>query len=161
MTEPDPGTEISDDAVSALAERRTFETTDPVLRAMRAWVAELDTHPIRPRPLPLAGLARGRVPHRRRLVRMVVGLTAVLTVSSTGLAAAATGNPWTPLRFATRQVYEFARHDSGRIPEWMVRHGYREPDRGAADRGSRSMQRPPLHDRRHPIDGPRVRLGGD
>jgi hypothetical protein len=162
MTDPMPGGDPSDDALSALADRRDVDATDPVLRAMGAWVARIDARPIAPLSVPVAAIARRqRTKHRRSLARWVVGLTTALTLSSTGFAAGVNGGPWEPLRYVTRQFYEFGQRDPGRLPDWAVRGGRFEDDRGAGDGESRSLDRPPLHrqGRAPALGGPRGRHG--
>jgi hypothetical protein len=108
MTESPEELAASDEIVSALAERLTPPqvAVDPLARDLASWVVhlerralrELDEEPadqaLRYRALRLAVSSEDRGHARRRVARRAVSLTAVLTISSTGLAAAVTGDAW-------------------------------------------------------------------
>jgi hypothetical protein len=139
-----PEFEASDDALSALAERRSLDSTDPVLRALGAWAANIDARPLPP-PVPAAALFRPvRSARKTRTARWALGLTAGLTVWSTGIATANDGSPWSQLRDVTKQVYELGHHDPNRLPDWMVRVGPDLSGHGTSPKVSRSTQRPGL-----------------
>jgi hypothetical protein len=83
--------------VTALAERRPVESSDPALRALGAWTEDIDAHPVVAAvetPLPASTRRRPR-----GALRSIAAMTLALTVSSTGIATAVHGNPFAPINF--------------------------------------------------------------
>jgi hypothetical protein len=115
----------TDDSITALATRTPTDTADPVLRALESWAADIDR---RPEPdvsvgRVLSSAAAGRT--AGRVASRSVALAVVLTLSSTGVAAAVNGDPWAPLSFVVAKITTFGhgdaagRHDVG-LPEPAV-----------------------------------------
>jgi hypothetical protein len=72
----------------------------------------------------------------------VAALTLVLTVSSSGLAMAVSGDPLSPLHFVKRQ-FTHLRHDQAhRAPGSPGDRAGSDPRRAAMPETSRSLQRP-------------------
>jgi hypothetical protein len=130
----------SDELISALSERRRLDSVDPLLRSLEAWVQRIDSQPLAPwnRALPPVAKAASR----GELVRRVAALTLALTVSSSGLATAVTGDPLSPLHFVKRQITSLHRAELHRLPEWPGGRAGLDPGRAAARQPSRSFERP-------------------
>ena len=140
MTETVHPVAASDALISALADRRRIDGADPVLRALEAWVQRIDSQPMAPwtRPLPPVAKAASLA----ELARRVAALTLVLTVSSSGLATAVSGDPLSPLHFVKRQ-FTHLRHDQARRAPGSPGDTAGFDPRGAAvPETSRSLQRP-------------------
>jgi hypothetical protein len=138
MTETVHPVTASDALISALSERRRIDGADPVLASLEAWVLRIDSHPVAPWTRPLPPVAKTTSP--AELARRVAALTLVLTVSSSGLAAAVNGDPLSPLHFVKGQ-FTHLRHDSvHRGPGSPKRAGF-DPRRAAVPETSRSLQR--------------------
>ena len=58
MTEAAHPVAVSDALISALSERRSHDSADPVLRGLEAWVRRIDSHPIAPSTVPLPPVAK-------------------------------------------------------------------------------------------------------
>jgi hypothetical protein len=140
MTETVHPVAASDALISALSERRRIDGADPVLRSLELWVRRIDSHPMAPwtRPLPPVAKATSSA----ELARRVAALTLVLTVSSSGLAAAVNGDPLSPLHFVKRQ-FTHLRPDQAHRRPWSPgdRTGF-DPRRAAVPETSRSLRRP-------------------
>ncbi len=140
MTETVHPVAASDALISALSERRRIDVGDPVLRALEAWVRRIDSQPMAPwtRPLPPVAKATSSA----ELARRVAALTLALTVSSSGLATAVSGDPLSPLHFVKRQ-FTHLRHDQAHLAPGSPgdRVGF-DPRRAAVPETSRSLQRP-------------------
>jgi hypothetical protein len=128
----------SDDVISALAERRPVDDSDPLLRALQAWVERIDAVPLAPwtRPVP----ACTKIASRGEMARRVAALTLALTLSSSGLATAVTGDPLSPLHFVAREFHQLGEPDTHRAPRWMDGRGKPGSQRGVAPGPSRSME---------------------
>ena len=117
----------TDSVVDRLAARRAadsaLDVTDPVLLVLAALVDEVDRTPL-PAYDPAFGPAsrparRGRQRRRRSLGAVVaVGFM----VSSTGLAAAVTGDPLLPFTFVVRQMSDLAPAPPAVEPDWIFGH---------------------------------------
>jgi hypothetical protein len=147
----------SDAFISALSERRRIDGTDPVLRALEAWVVRIDSRPMAPWTRPLPPVVK--TTSSAELARRVAALTLVLTVSSSGLATAVNGDPLSPLHFVKRQ-FTHLRHDQVyRGPGTPGGRAGFDPRRAAVPETSRSLQRrdhpaprrPGSRDVRHPL----------
>jgi hypothetical protein len=135
MTEPVQPVAASDRLVSALSERRKIDDADPVLRALQAWVQRIDAKPVAPwtRPVPACAKAASG----GELARRVAALTLALTLSSTGLAAAVTGDPLSPLHFVKREIHRFG-PPHGHAAHWPDLRDSGDPARGYSSQLSRS-----------------------
>ncbi len=102
MTDPVSSVFASDQAVTALADRRT-PPDEQVLTVLSAWARELDKRPKAPirfdSPMPTE-----RRPHTRP-GRAAAVLTVALTLSSSGIAAATAGDPLLPIHFVAAKLY--------------------------------------------------------
>jgi hypothetical protein len=138
----------SDAEISALASRSLDVSGDSVLAALGAWAVEIDRHPVRP------VVVGPEVSHRRGYAATrIVALTVVLTLSSSGVAAAVKGDPWAPLTFLVAKLRTFGHiEDPGRPPLGIPDAGLPDSARGgdsaagleaeaqhAASRGSRPV----------------------
>jgi hypothetical protein len=132
---------VSDALISALSERRRIDSADPVLQSLEAWVQRIDAVPMAPWTQALPPVAKTARPVQ--LVRRVAALTLVLTVSSSGLATAVTGDPWSSLHFVKREIRSFGSSDARRPPEGPGGITT-DPVRGSAPEVSRSLMRPPV-----------------
>ena len=99
----------SDLAVTALAERSPVDSDDAALLLLQAWAADIVAHPIAIEvEAPEPAMTRRRP---RGAARSVVAMTVVLTLSSTGIAAAVRGNPFAPFNYVVDKFGQFAQHD--------------------------------------------------
>jgi hypothetical protein len=147
MAEPVHPVAASDRIVSALSERRQVDDADPVLRALQAWVQRIDARPVAPwsRPVPVCV----KTASGGELARRVAALTLALTLSSTGLAAAVTGDPLSPLHFVKREIHKFGPPGGRHAPRCPEPRYSVDRDGGYSPRVSRSSShRAPLTTRR-------------
>jgi hypothetical protein len=108
---PKPVVDIlaSDLSLTELAERRPIVTDDPALRLLEAWAAGIDAHPVAADiDLPAAESTRRRP---RGTARSVAALTVALTLSSSGIAAAVSGDPFGPINFMVHKFGTIAHPD--------------------------------------------------
>ena len=92
----------TDRLVSALAERRGIGADDRVAAALAALVEEIDARAIPVVDLPTTPSA---VPFMRRAA-VATGAVAVLAFSSSGIAAAVTGDPLLPVRYVVDVLHD-------------------------------------------------------
>jgi hypothetical protein len=99
----------ADDDITALGNRVSGDTADPLLRVLEGWAAELDRRPMPDLSvddvLAAAGPGTGRT--ASRVATRSLALAVALTVSSTGVAAAVNGNPWAPIHFVVTHITTF------------------------------------------------------
>jgi hypothetical protein len=137
---------VSDSVISALAERRPIHADDPLLRALEAWVERIDAVPLAPwtGPVPVCV----KTSSRAEMARRVVALTVALTLSSSGIATAVSGDPLTPLHVVIRGFHHLRQPETPRAPRWPDELGRTASGRGVAPELSRSLTRrdpPPRH----------------
>jgi hypothetical protein len=137
MTETVHPVDASDALICALSERRRIDGADPVLRSLESWVGRIDSQPMAPWTRQLPPVAK--TTSCAELARRVAALTLVLTVSSSGLATAVNGDPFSPLHFVKRQ-FTHLRHDQVHFTPPGERAGF-EPRREPVPETSRSLQR--------------------
>jgi hypothetical protein len=139
MTETVHPVDASDAFISALSERRGIDGADPVLRSLESWVRRIDSQPMAPwtRPLPPVS----KTTSSAVLARRVAALTLVLTVSSSGLATAVSGDPLSPLHFVKRQFTHLRQGQVHRTPASPGERAGFQPRGVGVPETSRSLQR--------------------
>jgi hypothetical protein len=155
VTEPVHPVATSDEMISALSERRGIASADPVLRSLEAWVQGIDSQPLAPWTRSLPPVAK--TASSGELLRRVAALTLTLTVSSSGLATAVTGDPLSPLHFVKRQITSLHPGGVRGEPHWPGGRARADPGRAAVPQMSRSAERPSRPATRRP--GSRVVRG--
>jgi hypothetical protein len=146
MTEAVHPVAASDAVISALAERRPIDGSDPLLRALEAWVDRIDAVPLAPwtGPVPMCV----KTASRAEMARRAVALTVALTLSSSGIATAVSGDPLTPLHVVIRGFHHLRQPDKPRAPRWPDDLGRTPSGRSVAPELSRSLAHrdpPPRH----------------
>jgi hypothetical protein len=117
---------------------------DPVLGALAALAAAVDDAPMPEVTAPAAAPVGHRGPSRSRHLAAVLAIG--ITLSSSGIAAAVTGDPLLPIKTVVKNVYEIGHHDTSKS-DWILggRDGVDRTLRetfGAKDLTSRSQTRP-------------------
>ncbi|MGH3501354.1 MAG: hypothetical protein ACRDQA_10770, partial [Nocardioidaceae bacterium] len=111
MTESFEAVRTTDAAISALAERRPVQDADPVLAGLAALSTSIDA---RPMPmLPARDLAAALAPPRHQSRKLAAGLTVSFLLTSSGLAAAVTGDPFAPIHYVADQVMQVGQQHMG------------------------------------------------
>ena len=114
----------ADAALDRLAARRpggpSLEATDCVLLALAALADEVDRTPLPAYDAVTGPSGRRRRRGRRRSLGAVVAVG--FMVSSTGLAAAVTGDPLLPFTFVVRQVSDLRPDAPSVEPDWISGH---------------------------------------
>jgi hypothetical protein len=139
MTETVHPVDASDALICALSERRRIDGVDPVLRSLEWWVRRIDSQPMAPCTRPLPPVAK--TTSCAELARRVAALTLVLTLSSSGLATAVNGDPFSPLHFVKRQFTHLRQGQVHRPPASPGERAGFQPRRVGVPETSRSLQR--------------------
>jgi hypothetical protein len=96
--------------ITALAERRPTRSDDPALRMLASWAADIDSHAIgamigHPHPDETLAARQPDESSRRRTIGLrASALAVVLTLSSSGMAAAVGGDPFAPLTYVVTKI---------------------------------------------------------
>jgi hypothetical protein len=144
MTEPIHPVAASDAVISALSQRRDIDRSDPLLRSLQAWVEHIDAQPLAPWTRPLPPVAR--TASGAELARRVAALTVVLTLSSSGLAMAVSGDPLSPLHFVKREFNHLQQPSGHRIPRLPDGASRGDPNRVTPQQSRSTTRQPPPGD---------------
>ena len=90
---------------------------DPVLGALAALAAAVDDAPMREVAAPATAPVGHRGPSRSRHLAAVLAIG--ITLSSSGIAAAVTGDPLLPIKTVVKNVYEIGHHDTSKS-DWIL-----------------------------------------
>jgi hypothetical protein len=90
---------------------------DPVLGALAALAAAVDDAPMSEVAAPTTAAVGHRGPSRSRHLAAVLAIG--ITLSSSGIAAAVTGDPLLPIKTVVKNVYEIGHHDTSKS-DWIL-----------------------------------------
>ncbi len=107
MTDSFSAVQRSDELIGPLSERRDSPLLDPAVEALLAIAAYADAAP-RPRLEEVRGRPVRRALRGRRRLGLAIGVA--LAFSSSGIAAAVTGDPLAPVTFVVKQLSELGQH---------------------------------------------------
>ena len=110
----------TDRLLDELAARRTpvEATHDPVLALLASMASTLDDRPLPEISVPVnvSGGARGHSRSRHLAAVLAIGIT----LSSSGLAAAVTGDPLLPIKTVVKGVYDIGHRQSPQESDWIL-----------------------------------------
>ncbi len=137
MTDDMAAIRASDELITALSQRREPPERDLAVDALAALAEYVDAAP-RPRLERLPASVAHRRPRTHRRLGVAIGVA--LAVSSSGIAAAVTGDPLSPVNFVAKNLYDFAKRHTGTDQQLGAGLGDRQVASSPSQNGSHPLE---------------------